>query len=67
MHRYEPGAGPRREPLLVLTLLAGAVLAPLQQIHVGEATSLRKHVAAGVVFAWCWSAICSPSPPEPST
>ena len=41
----------RREPLLVVILLIGSVLAPLQQIHLGEATSLRKHVAFGLIFA----------------
>ena len=32
-------------------LLLGAVLMPLQQVHMGEATSLSKHVAFGMVFA----------------
>jgi hypothetical protein len=32
-------------------LLLGSVIAPLQQIRVGEATSLAKHAAFGVVFA----------------
>ncbi|MFT4164333.1 MAG: glycosyltransferase family 39 protein [Microlunatus sp.] len=41
----------RRQSLLVAVLLVGSVLAPLQQIHIGEATSLRKHVAFGLIFA----------------
>jgi 4-amino-4-deoxy-L-arabinose transferase-like glycosyltransferase len=41
----------RRAWPLSLLLLLGSVLAPLQQIRVGEATSLAKHAAFGVVFA----------------
>lgn len=40
-----------RTPAVVLVLLGGAVLGPLQQIHIGEGTSLRKHVAFGIIFA----------------
>jgi len=32
-------------------LLGGSVIAPLEQIRIGEATSLAKHVAFGMVFA----------------
>lgn len=41
----------RRQAGVVLVLLAGSVLAPLQQIHLGEGTSLSKHVAFGLIFA----------------
>ncbi|MET1004513.1 MAG: glycosyltransferase family 39 protein [Propionibacteriaceae bacterium] len=41
----------RRQPLLVLVLLGGAVLGPVHQIHLGESTSLSKHVAFGIIFA----------------
>jgi 4-amino-4-deoxy-L-arabinose transferase-like glycosyltransferase len=40
----------RRWPLSVL-LLAMSVIGPLQQIRIGEITSLSKHVAFGIVFA----------------
>jgi hypothetical protein len=32
-------------------LLVGAVVGPLEQVRIGEATSLDKHVAFGIVFA----------------
>ncbi|HYP44435.1 MAG TPA: glycosyltransferase family 39 protein [Propionibacteriaceae bacterium] len=41
----------RRQPMVVLVLLGGSVLGPLQQIHLGEGTSLSKHVAFGLIFA----------------
>ena len=41
---------PRRWPISVL-LLAMSVIGPLQQIRIGEGTSLSKHVAFGLVFA----------------
>ena len=41
----------RRQPGVVLVLLGGSVLGPLQQIRLGEATSLSKHVAFGLIFA----------------
>jgi len=42
----------RRLPALaVLVLLAATVVAPLQQIRIGEATSLGKHLAFGLVLA----------------
>jgi 4-amino-4-deoxy-L-arabinose transferase-like glycosyltransferase len=40
----------RRWPIPVV-LLAMSVIAPLQQIRIGEGTSLSKHVAFGIVFA----------------
>ena len=40
----------RRWPIPVV-LLAMSVIAPLQQIRIGEGTSLSKHVAFGLVFA----------------
>ena len=42
---------PRREWAQSLVLLAAAVVGPLQQIRIGEAVSLSKHVAFGMVFA----------------
>lgn len=41
----------RRQPLLVALLLGGSVIGPLDQVRIGEATSLAKHVAFGIVFA----------------
>jgi hypothetical protein len=41
----------RRQPMVVLVLLGGSVLGPLQQIHLGEGTSMSKHVAFGLIFA----------------
>jgi 4-amino-4-deoxy-L-arabinose transferase-like glycosyltransferase len=41
----------RRQWALVGLLLVGAVIGPADQLHIGEATSLAKHVAFGVVFA----------------
>lgn len=41
----------RRQALLVALLLIGAIIGPLDQVHIGEATSLAKHVAFGIVFA----------------
>lgn len=41
----------RHQPGVVLVLLGGSVLGPLQQIRLGEATSLSKHVAFGLIFA----------------
>lgn len=40
----------RRWPIVVL-LLAMSVIGPVQQIRIGEGTSLSKHVAFGIVFA----------------
>jgi 4-amino-4-deoxy-L-arabinose transferase-like glycosyltransferase len=40
----------RRWPVSVV-LLAMSVIGPLQQIRIGEGTSLSKHVAFGIVFA----------------
>lgn len=40
----------RRWPISVL-LLALAVIGPLQQIRIGEGTSLSKHVGFGIIFA----------------
>jgi 4-amino-4-deoxy-L-arabinose transferase-like glycosyltransferase len=40
----------RRWPISVV-LLAMSVIGPLQQIRIGEGTSLSKHVAFGIVFA----------------
>jgi 4-amino-4-deoxy-L-arabinose transferase-like glycosyltransferase len=40
----------RRWPLSVV-LLAMSVIGPLQQIRIGEITSLSKHIAFGIVFA----------------
>jgi 4-amino-4-deoxy-L-arabinose transferase-like glycosyltransferase len=42
---------PRREWALSLVLLCAAVVGPLQQLRIGEAVSLSKHVAFGMVFA----------------
>jgi hypothetical protein len=41
----------RRIWFVSAVLLFGSVIAPLQQIRIGEATSLAKHVAFGIVFA----------------
>lgn len=41
----------RRQKLLVVLLLIGSVIGPLDQMRIGEATSLAKHVAFGMVFA----------------
>lgn len=41
----------RREKLLTAVLLLGSVVGPLQQVRIGESTSLAKHVAFGMVFA----------------
>jgi 4-amino-4-deoxy-L-arabinose transferase-like glycosyltransferase len=41
----------RRQGLLVALLLIGSVIGPLDQVRIGEATSLAKHVAFGIVFA----------------
>lgn len=41
----------RRQWLLVALLLLAAVVGPIDQIRIGEATSLAKHVAFGIVFA----------------
>jgi 4-amino-4-deoxy-L-arabinose transferase-like glycosyltransferase len=41
----------RRQGALCGVLLAAAVVGTLQQIHVGEAISLQKHTAFGMVFA----------------
>lgn len=41
----------RRRWLVSAVLLAGAVVAPAQQIRIGESTSLAKHLAFGMVFA----------------
>lgn len=41
----------RRQALLVALLLLGAVIGPLDQVRIGESTSLAKHVAFGIVFA----------------
>jgi 4-amino-4-deoxy-L-arabinose transferase-like glycosyltransferase len=41
----------RRQPLLVALLLGASVIGPLDQVRIGEATSLAKHVAFGMVFA----------------
>jgi 4-amino-4-deoxy-L-arabinose transferase-like glycosyltransferase len=41
----------RRQALLVALLILGAVIGPLDQVRIGEATSLAKHVAFGIVFA----------------
>jgi hypothetical protein len=42
---------PRQEWRLSVVLLAGAVIAPLEQVRTGEAVSLSKHCAFGLVFA----------------
>jgi 4-amino-4-deoxy-L-arabinose transferase-like glycosyltransferase len=41
----------RRTWAVTAVLLAGAVIGPLQQIRIGESTSLAKHVAFGMIFA----------------
>jgi 4-amino-4-deoxy-L-arabinose transferase-like glycosyltransferase len=41
----------RRQWALVAILLLGAVIGPADQVRIGEATSLAKHVAFGMVFA----------------
>jgi hypothetical protein len=41
----------RRQWLLSAVLLGAAVVGPLQQVRIGESTSLAKHVAFGMVFA----------------
>ncbi|HET9188067.1 MAG TPA: glycosyltransferase family 39 protein [Acidothermaceae bacterium] len=41
----------RRQWLLMALLLLAAVVGPIDQIRIGEATSLAKHVAFGIVFA----------------
>ncbi len=41
----------RRQWLLVGLLLAAAVVGPIDQMRIGEATSFAKHVAFGIVFA----------------
>jgi len=41
----------RRDWRVVGVLLAGAVVAPLEQIRIGEGESLAKHLAFGMVFA----------------
>ncbi|HEX8508431.1 MAG TPA: glycosyltransferase family 39 protein [Propionibacteriaceae bacterium] len=41
----------RRQAAVVVVLLGGSVLGPVQQIHLGEATSMSKHVAFGMIFA----------------
>ncbi len=47
-----PGSSGRVTMVLVVgVLLVGSVLAPAQQVHLGEFTSLNKHVAFGIVFA----------------
>lgn len=44
-------ARPHAPRLLVAVLLLGSVIAPLQQIRIGEGVSLAKHLAFGMVFA----------------
>lgn len=41
----------RRTWPVAVVLLAGSVIGPLGQIRIGEATSLAKHVAFGMIFA----------------
>ncbi len=41
----------RRQWALVTVLLGAAVVGPAQQVHLGEATSLAKHTAFGMIFA----------------
>jgi hypothetical protein len=41
----------RKQWLLVALLLMAAVVGPIDQIRIGEATSFAKHVAFGIVFA----------------
>lgn len=41
---------PRRTPT-ALVLVGAAVVGPAQQVHIGELTSLAKHLAFGVAFA----------------
>jgi hypothetical protein len=41
----------RRRPLLMLTMLVASVIGPVDQVRIGESTSLSKHVAFGIVFA----------------
>ena len=41
----------RRQWLLVALLLMAAVVGPIDQMRIGEATSFAKHVAFGIVFA----------------
>ncbi len=41
----------RRDWACVAVLLTAAIIGPLQQIRIGEAVSLSKHVAFGMVFA----------------
>jgi uncharacterized membrane protein len=40
----------RRRPILALLLLMTGVLAPINHLRIGEATSLHKHLAFGFVF-----------------
>jgi Dolichyl-phosphate-mannose-protein mannosyltransferase len=40
----------RRRPTLALLLLMTGVLAPINHLRIGEATSLHKHLAFGLVF-----------------
>jgi 4-amino-4-deoxy-L-arabinose transferase-like glycosyltransferase len=42
---------PRRQWAPAAVLLVAAVIGPAQQVHLGEATSLAKHTAFGMVFA----------------
>lgn len=41
----------RRTWMVTVVLLGGAVIGPVQQIRIGESTSLAKHVAFGMIFA----------------
>ncbi len=41
----------RRTWAISAVLLVGAVIAPVQQVRIGESTSLAKHVAFGMIFA----------------
>jgi Dolichyl-phosphate-mannose-protein mannosyltransferase len=41
----------RQQPALILVLLVGAIVGPAQHIRIGEATSLAKHLAFGMLFA----------------
>jgi len=41
----------RRQWLVVCVLLVASVIGPLDQVRIGEATSLAKHVAFGLIFA----------------
>lgn len=41
----------RRSWVLALVLLGGSIIAVVQQVRIGESTSLAKHVAFGMVYA----------------